>query len=74
MTMTIEDTFQVGCYRCIARYDGPVPVTGKAGVLDVTFEWAPSPPDPGELTAAELKTYRSERDAFLARVMSVGVH
>jgi hypothetical protein len=41
--MTIEHTFQVGRYRCIARYDGPVPVPGP--VLRTEYEWSPHPPD-----------------------------
>jgi hypothetical protein len=70
----IEHTFKVGRYTCTATYDGPTPITGRAGVLDVTFEWTPAPPDPSKLTAAQLKTYHRSERAFLARVMSAGVH
>jgi hypothetical protein len=71
----IEHTFKVGRYTCTATYDGPTPITGRAGVLDVTFEWTPfAPPDPSRLTAEERRAYCSERDAFLARVMTAGVH
>jgi hypothetical protein len=57
--MTIEDTFQVGRYRCTARYDGPVPVPGP--VLRVECEWMPDVPDWDRLTPAERAAYESRQ-------------
>jgi hypothetical protein len=69
--MTIEHTFQVGRYRCIARYDGPVPVPGP--VLRTEYEWSPHPPDWDRLTPTERAAYESASRAFSARVLNAGV-
>jgi hypothetical protein len=71
MTMTIEDTFQVGRYRCVARYDGPVPAPGP--ILRIDCEWAPTTPDWDSLTPAELAAYKAASNAFSARVLNAGV-
>jgi hypothetical protein len=72
----IEHAFRIGRYRCVASYDGPVPVRddGSATVLRTDFEWAPDVPDWSRFTAAERQAYAAEADAFLAKVMKAGVH
>jgi hypothetical protein len=67
----IEHTFRVGRYRCVARYDGPVPVPGP--ILCAEYEWSPDVPDWEELTPAEREAYEAVSRAFQARVLKAGV-